>query len=150
MLQKQLLVMAALVALGFVQAADADPQQDALSKCLVSSASAADKRVLVRWIFSLTTLHPDLGDLTSLSGEQRDQINKDVASVYEVLLTKTCKSEAQAAARAGGIEAVGVGFNALADTAIMEILGHGNVEKGLDETVDVMDVKKFEEALLKK
>jgi hypothetical protein len=60
----------------------ASPETDALSACLVKSASPADQIVLTRWVFAAISKHQRVSDLSSLTDEQFKSVNQSGGQLY--------------------------------------------------------------------
>ena len=103
-----LILVAALA--GLSGNAAAGPYSDDLAKCLVSSTSTEDKSTLVKWVFSIASLHPALGSVSAVTASQRTQTDKAVAALFEALLTDRCKKQTQQAVRYEGEKTIGTAF----------------------------------------
>ena len=86
---------------------------DEMAKCFVKSTNAADRSVLVRWIFVAVAMHPEVKEIVSVSDIRRDESNKAMAKLLEALLTESCRSETQNAAKYEGRGAFGASFQIL-------------------------------------
>lgn len=124
--------------------AHAGPYGDDLSKCLVSSATTADKSLLVKWIFSAISLHKDVAAHVSMPQDDRDALNKDTAGVYMRLMTDSCKNQLHDAYKYEGTSAIGTAFQLLGQVATQEMFSDPAVAAG---TTDLM--KYFDEGKLK-
>ncbi|MGZ7039863.1 MAG: hypothetical protein ACXVJO_16930, partial [Thermoanaerobaculia bacterium] len=118
---------------------------DALSKCLVTSTSSADKTALVRWMFATMSLHPDVQALSSVTAVQRAEINKNTARLFERLLTDSCASETKEAVKYEGPSTIESAFSVLGQVATREMFTNPKVAAGLEELG-----KNFDEEKLKK
>ena len=56
----------------------AGPYADDLSKCLVKSTSAEDKSTLVQWMFAMSSLHPDVKKLSTVTPAKRTELNQHI------------------------------------------------------------------------
>jgi len=142
------LILAAALA-GLSGKAVAGPYSDDLAKCLVSSTSADDKSTLVKWVFSIASLHPALGSVSAVTASQRTQTDKDVAALFEALLTQRCKKQTQEAVRYEGETTIGTAFEVLGQAAMMELFADPAVAKGLGSFTEHMDPKKLDRILEK-
>jgi hypothetical protein len=75
----------------------AGPFADEMAKCLVSSTSPQDRTLLVRWIFSLMAMHPDLTAMANVSDKQRVDLTKQTGQLFQRLLLDSCRSQTQTA-----------------------------------------------------
>lgn len=129
------------------QPASAGVYTDDLSKCLVSGTTSEQKAVLVNWMFSAMSLNPAVARYVAIPDAQRRQFNKDMAHLFESLLTVTCKKEMQAAVKYEGSGAIAAGFNVLGQVAGREIFANPEVAKGLAELDQYMDEDKLKAAM---
>jgi hypothetical protein len=111
-----------------------------MARCLVASTSAKDKTDLVRWIFANAALHPDVASISSMSPDQREDINKAAGLMLNRLLTDTCRSQTQAALKYEGALAMQTSFQVLGQVAMQELMrnpavgqGFGGIGKYVDE-----------------
>ena len=118
---------------------------DDLARCLVKSATSEQKTILVKWIFTVVTLHPAIKSLTSVTDEQRSHLNKDAAMVFQTLLTETCKTETEAALKYEGGPAIEQGFSVLGQIAARDLMSDPEVTKGMEEFSKYLDESKFQE-----
>jgi len=78
----------------FSSSVNAGMFSDDLSRCLVESSTSSDKLILVKWMFIAISLHPAVKSMVSVSAEQLDNSNKEIADLFVKLLTETCVSGA--------------------------------------------------------
>ena len=136
----------------------AGPASDALGKCLVDSSTAAEKTTLVRWMFGMLSLHPDLAQVSSISGEQREAISKAMATAVQReaiskamatavqrLLTEACATQARDVIRNEGLAAFERSFAVLGQAAARNLFGDPKVQAGLGEMTKYLDQKKLSE-----
>ena len=89
-----------------------------LETCVVESATAEDRRALVRWMFSAISLHAELQDLPQLTPAQREEVNRGMGAVMERLLVQDCAAQARQAFRDGNADqAVGSAFRRVGELA---------------------------------
>lgn len=142
--------VAIAVVLGALPAAPASaagPYTDELSKCLVRSTTPADKTLLVKWIFATMALHPDVKGLASVSDDQRAELTKATARLFEGLLTNACNSQTREALRYEGQSAVEASFSILGQVAARELFANPNVASGLAEFEKYFDTAKLQKTL---
>ncbi len=121
----------------------AGPFTDDLSKCLVSQTTLNDKEVLVRWIFSTMALHPTVSGMASVKEQDRVQYTKDVAALFERLLTNTCMVEAQKAVKFEGITAFETSFKIFGELAMTDLMADPKVSKSTSEIASYLDAAKL-------
>lgn len=135
------LLLAALASSANVHAG---PYSDDLAKCLVRSTTGDDKRNLVQWIFSIASVHPALTSLMSITDDRRTTLNKDVARLFEALLTERCSNETRDAMKYEGPETLKSSFGLLGQVAMRELFADPGVAKELGRFTEYIDTKKFE------
>lgn len=121
----------------------AGPYGDTLGKCLVSKTNSSQKATLVRWLFAMMALHPDVESSSTLTAAQRTQLSKEAARLLEDLLTQTCRAEAVDAIRYEGHSTVEASFSLLGQVAARELFAHPKVAEGLAEFGQFVDEKKM-------
>jgi len=92
---------------------------DEMAKCLVKSTDPADRSVLVRWLFAAGASHPDVVATVSISGSQREDLNRAIAA----------------------FEAA---FQVLGQVAGRELFSHPAVAGSMAEVDKYLDKKKLE------
>jgi len=142
------LLLAALVAcLAMNQAAHAGVYGDDLAKCLVRSTTSDQKSTLVQWVFAVTTLHPLVKPLSAVTDEQRTKLDKQVAAMFQTLLTDSCKQESLDAVKYEGTAAFQASFAVLGQVAMRELFTDPTVQKGIGEFTQYLDKSKFDELM---
>ncbi len=101
--------------------------QDALTRCLIESTSPDEKRVLVKWVFSVIAQHPDISAMTRIDPAQRSVIDRDAAKVFEQLLADQCAAPLRVAMKQSGTDAIGKSFQALGTSAATDMLQNPQV-----------------------
>jgi len=134
-----------LLVVGVTPTLTAGPYGDSLSKCLVESTTAAQKTTLVRWMFAMMALHPDVQAGSAVTPEQRTAISKETGELFVRLLTVTCASQARDAIRYEGSGTVQGSFSLLGQVAARELFTHPKVAAGLAELTKYLDEKKLKE-----
>jgi hypothetical protein len=136
---KKFLLGALLLALAPV--AQAGPFNDTLSVCLVKKTSEADKQLLVRWIFAALSNHPAVKDLSKVSKEEADRLNREVATLYQALLLDRCGAETRDALKYEGKSAIESSFETLGKVAAQGLMSHADVAAfmgGMEKYLDLM------------
>lgn len=136
-------ILTAALALGCATA-QAGVYSDDLSKCLVKSTSLDDKTNLVRWVFSNAALHPKVSDITAVSGDAREAMNRTAARLFERLLTESCRNQTQEAMRYEGAIALQQSFQLLGQVAMQELMSDQSVSQGFEGFTKYLDRSKFE------
>lgn len=116
---------------------------DDLSKCLVSKTTPAQKSILVNWMFSAMARNPAVARFVSIPESERDAFDEDMAKLFESLLIDTCRSEAQAAVKNEGSQAIGAGFNVLGQVAGRELFANPEVASAMNDLDKYIDMTKI-------
>jgi hypothetical protein len=125
----------------------AGPYGDSLAKCLVSSTTSSQKRLLVRWIFATVGVHPEVRELVVVSPALRDELDKGVAKVFETLLTESCVDETREALRYEGEATMHTSFAVLGQVAMRELIENAEVDKAMTGMARHLDAERIESAL---
>jgi hypothetical protein len=138
------------VSLPLASQATAGPTTEALSACMVRSATPADHLILAKWIFAIMSRHPAVSNMANLTEAQRLAINKDGGNLMIRLLATDCAAETKAAYIADGEEAIGNAFGSLGEIAMTDLMSDPNVQSELGKLTEYTDlaplVKVFSEA----
>jgi hypothetical protein len=116
---------------------------DAMAKCLIQSASPQDRTLLVKWIFGIASLHPELASMSSITNEQRDILDKSAAALFQRLLLESCKSETQQAFKNEGSQTMAYAFNILGQVAIGGMFNDPHVLEGMKNFPKYIDQGKL-------
>jgi len=122
----------------------AGPYADSLSRCFVRSTTDSDRTTLVRWLFSIVALHPDIQSLTTVSDSQRVALDLGVADLMEKLLAESCRAETQEAIKFEGSQAMDASFRILFQMGIGRLLTDPRVLEGAVGFSKYLDRRKFE------
>jgi len=136
-----------VLAAGGATPAHAGPYTDELSKCLVDHTTEQDKAALVRWIFASTAQHPAVAELAQVTPEQRTEMSKTVAGLFERLLTQDCRAPFRDARKNEGQETVSAGFGVLVQTAMRGLIENATVSSALASVDAHLDKQKIAAAM---
>ena len=125
----------------------AGPYGDTMTKCLVSSTTAAERTALVQWVFATAALHPDVRALAVASDADRDRLNRAMGILLERLLTQACLSETREALRFEGGGTIEASFNVLGQVAGRELFSAPSVTASMAGFSKYLNEKKIKEAL---
>ena len=123
----------------------AGPYADSLTKCLVQSTTTADRTTLVQWIFAMMALHPQVSSMSALTKERRAKTSKDVANLFQLLLTKSCLNETRQATKYEGPAVIAQTFNQLGQIAARELFSDPAVMGGMAEFATYIDKKAMDQ-----
>lgn len=136
-----------ILVIGFGSPVFAGPYTDTLSKRLVESTTPADRSLLMRWIFAMISLNPEFKNFTTFTPEQRTDLNKQVAKLFQDLLTVRCAKEAKDAIRYEGGIALQSSFKVLGEVAARELFLNPKVAAGAAEFTNFIDKDKIKALL---
>jgi hypothetical protein len=128
-----------------VSPAFAGPYADALGKCMVGATTGEEKTTLVRWMFAMMALHPDVQSSSAVTPEQRGALAKQTAQLFQRLLTESCLKEAREAIKFEGASTIESSFSLLGQVAARELFTDPKVIEGMAEFSKYIDEKKIKE-----
>lgn len=145
---KRSMIALLLVTLVWVpKLATAGPFADDMAKCLVNSTSAEDRTLLVKWIFSVIALHPDLSAMSAVSPKQRDEISKNAGALFQRLLLESCRSQTKQALQSEGPQTVQYAFQVLGQVASRGLFSDSHVLEGTKDLAKYVDEQKINELM---
>jgi hypothetical protein len=147
---KFVVTMLALGLAVLAPAARAGEAGEALSKCLIDSATLEDRRALVRWIFSAIAAHPDLDGLTAIDAGRRDQLEHGAAAVFERLVAQDCTAQSREAIVQEGTEGFSAAFKTLGELAMGGVVTDSQVQAGIGRLTEYIDEQRILKAMLSK
>ncbi|MBX7249099.1 MAG: hypothetical protein K1X35_08675 [Caulobacteraceae bacterium] len=124
--------------------ASASPSTDALSRCLVTRATSADKSALMVWMFSAISRTPAILPYVNLSERDRDEIARQAVRAFTRLIAVDCRAESVTALRddPAGFESA---FEALGQVAGYELMSSPEAMRELQRLGDLADESVFED-----
>jgi hypothetical protein len=124
-------------------AANAGPDAEKLSRCLVDNASPKDQAALVRWMFLAMSANPSLEGLAKVTPEQRDAYNKAMAATFERLVLQDCRREYVTAARTDGPAALREAFKVMGERAATQLMSDPQATKEIERFAAFLDEAKW-------
>ncbi len=118
---------------------------DDMGRCFVSQTSQSDRTIMIKWVFAIAALHPDVASVSAVNAQQRDAIDHKVASLLGRLLTKDCRTQSMDAMKYEGSSAFESSFQLLGSVAMREVMTNETVSKGFLGFAKYMDPKALEE-----
>lgn len=106
-------VLMVTAVLGTTQVAMARPTVDQLSDCLVKATTAADKTTVLQWTYTALAAHPDLKGFSSVTPEQKNQLDQKLAQVLQRVIVEQCSAQTKAVIQAEGDSSSWRGFSAV-------------------------------------
>lgn len=141
------ILLAAVVGSAIVMsstAAQAGPESDRLSQCLIENASPKDQAALVQWMFSGLSVNPALRELADPTPATRDRLNKALAATFDRLALVDCRKELVAAAKVDGMAALSSAFEAMGKRAAEQLMSDPAAEKELQRFTEHLDQARWE------
>jgi hypothetical protein len=136
-----------LLLLAATPRASAGPYGDALGKCVVESATAAEKTTFVRWFWAMLALHPDVQSLSAVTPEQLTALSKETGQMLARLVVDACGAKARKALKQEGPLAVQAGVTLLGQVAMQELFEHPKFVEGATEPLKYIDWNKLNESV---
>jgi hypothetical protein len=138
----RLAIVAALLALSVP--AHAQPQTDALRKCVADNTSGKDRKDLARWIFLAMAAHPEIKQYASATASTAaDEASRVMGALVTRLLTEACANETRAIFKSGGTEALHVAFQNLGQLAMQELATEKSVTDSMGLFERYIDAQRF-------
>jgi hypothetical protein len=105
-------------------AAHAGLYGDEFSKCLVKHADLKDRVELMRWVFIVISINPNLSDLITVKPEQREPSGRATTKLLERLVLTDCRTEAMEAMKYEGASVMQSSFEVLGRVAMAELISN--------------------------
>jgi hypothetical protein len=123
----------------------------ALSTCVADNTSGKQRKDLARWVFLAMAAHPDLRQYTSPETDvAREPTDRNVAELFEILITVQCETEANATFRELGTPGLQVAFEVLGRLAMQELMSNADASAAMSAFERYVDNDKISAALNKK
>ena len=99
--------------------------------------------MLVKWMFGLITLHPDLTAMSSISTKQRDDLSKNAGALFQRLLLTSCSSQTEQAIKNEGPQTIQYAFQVLGQVATRGLFADPHVMEGVKDLTKYVDEEKL-------
>ncbi|MEZ5759202.1 MAG: hypothetical protein R3D86_13360 [Emcibacteraceae bacterium] len=139
-----------LIILGFSGTAHAGQYASALSQCLISNTTAADKDIMTKWVFTSLSNHPSLNNMAHLSDAVRTGADQDMARLVESFMYEKCNSQLKNAVKNEGPAALEQSIRSYVEVTGREILSDPSIAGSISGVARQLDVRKLMEALMTK
>ena len=119
------------------------PEQPSLSQCIALHTTGADRLLTARWLFAVMAKSPQIADLAAVTTERTAQLDKAFAQLVVRIVNQDCIEQVRPLAAgnlASAFEQVG---QALGETAMGELLGAKEVDKGVSAYTDYLSEDDF-------
>lgn len=130
---------ALLICISINAPAHAGVYTDDLTRCIVETTTEKDRIKFVKWMFSAMSKHPAVNSIASVSDDQINTANKQVAQLFMRIMTETCKEKAKKAIKYDGQLAMQTSFQVLGQVAAQELFSNpevAGVMSGLEMYID--------------
>jgi hypothetical protein len=137
-------IFAFLLLLNFSAFTQAGPFTDRLSVCLVQNTSTPEKQVLLTWVYAAMSAHPKVYEMSNVTLEQGDEISKQMAEIFNELITVRCKDETIEAFRYEGQATFEESFQVLGEVAMTELMTNNKVNSYMEGFTKYLDTEALE------
>lgn len=135
------------IALCLATPAFAGTYTDAVSRCFANSTTGKDRIDLARWVFANMALHPDVVNISAITLDKREEINKAAGTLFNRLLANDCNKEIKESIKFEDQAALKVAFESLGRLAMQELTSNPSVGSGFSGLEKFVDLKKLKDAL---
>lgn len=124
-------------------AAQATAEPTSLSQCVTLRTTGADRLLTARWLFAVMAKSPQIADLAAVTPERTDQLNKSFARLLVRIVNHDCIDQVRPLAIKDTKDAFGQVGRALGETAMGELLGAKEVDKGVTAYIAFLSKEDF-------
>ena len=89
----------------------------------------------MKWIFGLISVNPSVKLFTTMTDAQRDDLNQKAIALSERLVEKDCRSQAVAAIKYTGPQAISASFGVLGQVAMRGLMNDPSVSLQMQSLV---------------
>lgn len=125
----------------------AGPFGDTLTKCMVTNTSPADRTVLANWMVTGFSIHPEIEVIEEVSTKQKQKMSKIVAAIMDRLMSEVCVEDFVNVIQYEDDASLQLSFKVLGELAGAELSTDPAVSTYMQDFINYMDKKKFEEAI---
>ena len=136
-------IFAALMTVSVFSSAQAGEHAAALSQCLVSNTTQADKEIMTKWVFSSLSNHPSLSNMANLSAAVRTGADQQMARLVESFIYDKCSGQLKAAVKNEGPSAIEQSIRSYVEVTGREIMQHPSISSSVTGLASQMDAKKM-------
>lgn len=136
-----------LMIIGPYTAAHAGPFTDEMTRCLVTQTSQEDRTLLIKWIYAAMSSHPDVKQMSNVTPDLGNELNKQTADLIVDLLTERCKKQAQDAMQFEGQSSFSTSFEVLGQVAMQGLMTNPEVGQYLSGLDNHFDAEKLKQSL---
>ena len=127
--------------------ARAGEYSDALTNCVVKSASPEERLIVGRWVYVALSRNPTFASLTKVSKQDVDDTNAAVGEMMMRLFTHACLDEAKLAETHEGILGFAGAIHELGQAAMHAMMADPSYAEVVTDAHKYIDFKKIEAAL---
>jgi hypothetical protein len=141
-------ILIAIICLSSSVSTLAGEHTDALSQCLTTNTTEADKAVMARWVYSTLSQHPSIKPIATLTIETTNATNQEMATLIETFMYNRCKIQVKNAVQYEGPKAIENSIRTYAQTTGQDILRDPSITKNVTDLAKHLDLMKLFQALM--
>ena len=126
----------------------AGEHSNALSQCLRSKTTEADKVVMTKWVYSSLSNHPSLGDMVNMSDAVKVGANREMAQLVEKFIYDKCYDQLKSAVKNEGLSAIEQSIRSYVEVMSREVMQHPSISNSVTGLAQHLDPKKLFEAMM--
>lgn len=128
----------------------AGPATESLAACLADNTTGKDRKDLARWIYAGMSIHPELRNLSNITNQNREELDKKMADMFTRLITESCPAQAKLTMDKEGAEGYQTAFGTIGSLAMQELMSNPEVDSSFKNFVKYIDYNKINSVFEKK
>ena len=141
-------MMISLIMIGLCETANAGEHAAALSQCLISNTTAADKEVMTKWVFSSLSNHPSLNGMSGVTDAVRSGSDQQMAKLVESFIYDKCYDQLKTAVKNEGPMSIEQSIRSYVEVTGREVMQHPSVAASVTGIAKHLDAQKLFKALM--
>jgi hypothetical protein len=117
---------------------------DDMTRCILRSTTDQDRVLLARWIFGSLAANPAIRDLSSVTPDQTDKMDRDFARIFQRLVLVDCRKETVIALKNEGMSALESSFETLGSSTMTHLVSGKEVDDRARSFSKYLDEQKLE------
>lgn len=142
------ILMIVLMSVGVSGNAQAGEHAAALSQCLISNTTEADKEVMTKWVFSSLSNHPSLNGMSGVTDAVRSGSDQQMAKLVESFIYDKCYTQLKAAVKNEGPMSIEQSIRSYVEVTGREVMQHPSVASSVTGIAKHLDAQKLFQALM--
>jgi hypothetical protein len=123
---------------------------DALTACLADNTTGRDRKDMARWVFVGMSSHPEMKAISNVTNEDRDALDRTMATMVTRLMADNCQAQAKAAMEKDGSAAFQTAFGVIGRLAMQELMSNPEVNSSFSRFAKYIDQNKMNSSFSKK